>query len=316
VQKTWEKYNPEPIRIEIELHDRIYTMHISAVNHRILAQPPLFSISISSRFQIKSLLIQALPPTRRPLTMSASTKDQPQLKGAQLTPTEATLAILRSADAFCFDVDSTFCEDESIDEIASFLGVGEQVAALTAQAMGGSVNFREALTQRLGVMKPSRHDMQRFLDLHPHRISPGIPQLLSTLKALNKQVFLVSGGFRAVIEPLAQKLDIPIANVFANTILYNDNDNGAYAGFDTNEFTSRSGGKAEAVVHIKSSKKLKTIVMVGDGATDAEAKSLPGGADLFVGYGGVVVRPSVAASADWFVLKIEDITRALNGDDL
>lgn len=292
-------------------------MHIST-NYRISAQPPPFSLSISSRCQISSnSLLKTFSPICRSLTMFASTKDQTQLEGAQLTPTEATLATLRSADAFCFDVDSTFCEDESIDEIAAFLGVGERVAALTAQAMGGSVSFREALTQRLGVIKPSRHDMQRFLDLHPHRISPGIPQLLATLKSQNKQVFLVSGGFRAVIEPLAQKLDIPVENVFANTILYDDSDsgNGAYAGFDTDEFTSRSGGKAEAVVHIKNSKKLKTIIMVGDGATDAEAKSLPGGADLFVGYGGVVIRPSVAASADWYVLKIEDIHRALTGDD-
>lgn len=48
-------------------------------------------------------------------------------------PSAAVLAIWRSAKAVCFDVDSTLCTDESIDEIAAFLGVGEQVAALTSQ---------------------------------------------------------------------------------------------------------------------------------------------------------------------------------------
>ena len=48
-------------------------------------------------------------------------------------PSPAVLATWRSAKAVCFDVDSTLCTDESIDEIAAFLGVGEEVAALTSQ---------------------------------------------------------------------------------------------------------------------------------------------------------------------------------------
>ena len=39
-------------------------------------------------------------------------------------------SIWRSADAVCFDVDSTVCTDEAIDELAAFLGVGDKVAAL------------------------------------------------------------------------------------------------------------------------------------------------------------------------------------------
>eukprot|EP00959_Pyramimonas_sp_CCMP1952_P161054 3367899-Pyramimonas_sp.AAC.1 len=30
-----------------------------------------------------------------------------------------------AADAFCFDVDSTVCTDEGIDELAAFCGAGE-----------------------------------------------------------------------------------------------------------------------------------------------------------------------------------------------
>lgn len=224
-------------------------------------------------------------------------------------PTEEVLATIRNADAFCFDVDSTFCEDESIDEIAAFLGVGEEVAALTARAMGGTVLFQDALRDRLGVMKPSSHDIENFLKSHPHLISSGIPKLLQTLKSQGKEVFLVSGGFRQIIHPLAEKLDIPLAHVFANTILFDDKD-GSYAGFDPEEFTSRSGGKAEAVVHIKENWGLKTIVMVGDGATDAEAKK-PGGADLFIGYGGTVFRQGIAERADWYTFEISQITKAL-----
>jgi phosphoserine phosphatase len=45
----------------------------------------------------------------------------------------------------CFDVDSTVCTDEGIDELAAFCGAGVAVAALTARAMGGSVPFQDAL---------------------------------------------------------------------------------------------------------------------------------------------------------------------------
>ena len=50
--------------------------------------------------------------------------------------------------------------------------------------------------------------------------------------------------------------------------------------------------------------------MVGDGATDLEARQ-PGGADVFVGYGGVVQRPAVAAAADWYIISIQELMDAL-----
>jgi len=175
--------------------------------------------------------------------------------------------------------------------------------------MGGTVLFQHALEERLHVMRPSAADMERYLIAHPHLITPGIPELLEQLQSLGKKIFLVSGGFRQIIHPLAESLGIPVSHVFANTILF-DPESGAYAGFDPEEFTSRSGGKGEAVVHIKKEWALKTIVMVGDGATDAEARQ-PGGADLFIGYGGVVFRQGVAEKADWYVMDVAEISQAL-----
>lgn len=122
--------------------------------------------------------------------------------------------------AVCFDVDSTFCEDESIDEIAAYLGVGDAVAALTARAMGGSVPFQDALAARLDLMRPSSAKIGAFLAERPARLSPGIPRLVKALQEAGKGVFLVSGGFRAVIHPIAESLGIPVDNVYANTILF------------------------------------------------------------------------------------------------
>jgi phosphoserine phosphatase len=38
-----------------------------------------------------------------------------------------------NADAVCFDVDSTVCLDEGIDELADFCGAGQAVAEWTAK---------------------------------------------------------------------------------------------------------------------------------------------------------------------------------------
>ncbi len=210
----------------------------------------------------------------------------------------------------CFDVDSTVCVDEGIDELAAFLGAGDAVAALTASAMGGSVPFEVALSQRLELMKPSAASVASFLQSHPPRLSPRIADLVAALHARGTTVYLVSGGFTQMIHPVADLLHVPRSRVFANTLLF-DSNTGAFAGFDRNAYTSRSGGKAAAIAAIRASDPSRTpVVMLGDGATDAEARR-PGGADAFIGYGGVVRRPAVVTAADWFVDSFEPLIQAL-----
>lgn len=58
------------------------------------------------------------------------------------TPSERCKRVWREADAVCFDVDSTVCQDEAIDELAAYLGVGEAVANVTRSAMNGNARFR------------------------------------------------------------------------------------------------------------------------------------------------------------------------------
>lgn len=223
-------------------------------------------------------------------------------------------AVWRACDAVCFDVDSTVCVGEGIDELAEFAGRGEEVRRWTTKAMDGNVSFRDALSARLTIIEPSKMLMDAFLESSPPRLSAGMLRLSEALHARGKEVFLVSGGFRQMIEPVARIIGIDDrANVYANTILF-DPDSGAYAGFDEREYTSESGGKARAVQAIKGEHGFSSVVMVGDGATDAEARQ-PGGADLFVGYGGSVERAAVRERADWYVFHLDQLTDALEADE-
>ncbi|KAG5046452.1 hypothetical protein JHK86_015858 [Glycine max] len=236
-------------------------------------------------------------------------------------PSKEVLELWRNGDAVCFDVDSTVCLDEGIDELAEFCGAGKAVAEWTARAMGGSVPFEEALAARLSLFNPSLSQLQDFLEQKPPRLSPGIEELVQKLKANGIVVYLISGGFRQMINGGGIKSDIGILirassialkpaakNIFANQLLFRSS--GEFLGFDKNEPTSRSGGKAVAVQQIKKAHGFKTLTMVGDGATDFEARR-PGGADMFVCYAGVQLRESVAAKADWLVFSFKDLINSL-----
>ncbi|KAL0364758.1 UNVERIFIED_CONTAM: Phosphoserine phosphatase, chloroplastic [Sesamum angustifolium] len=81
------------------------------------------------------------------------------------------LDVWRTADAVCFDVDSTVCVDEGIDELAEFCGAGKAVAEWTARAMSGSVPFEQALAARLSLFNPSLSQVKEFLEKRPPRAS-------------------------------------------------------------------------------------------------------------------------------------------------
>lgn len=211
-----------------------------------------------------------------------------------------SMEMLAKADAVCFDVDSTVITEEGIDVLAATLGKGPEVAAWTAKAMDGNVKFEDALAARLQIIEPSKSDIASCLEKHPLRLSPGVDKLVEVLHKRGTHVYLVSGGFRLMIEPVAERLGVSIDRIYANTILFDEK--GDYTGFDTTEPTSADLGKPKALTTIKAKYGYETMVMVGDGATDAQARPP---ADTFIGFGGVVTRQAVKDKACWFVTDFE-----------
>jgi len=209
---------------------------------------------------------------------------------------EHAMAMLAKADAVCFDVDSTVIDEEGIDVLADTLGKGPEVAAWTVKAMDGNIKFEDALAARLEIIKPSQSDIASCLEKHPLRLSPGVDTLISALHARGTHVYLVSGGFRLMIEPVAEILGVNKDRIYANTILFSES--GEYVGFDATEPTSADRGKPKALEMIKAKFGYETMIMVGDGATDAQAKPP---ADAFIGFGGVITRQAVKEKACWFV---------------
>ena len=94
----------------------------------------------------------------------------------------------------CFDMDSTLIETEVIDELADRAGVGEQVRAITEQAMRGEIDFKESFTQRVALLKGL--DVSVMEDIAQHLpITEGVDRLMFVLKQYGYKIAILSGGF-------------------------------------------------------------------------------------------------------------------------
>jgi len=103
------------------------------------------------------------------------------------------------------DMDMTIVAAETLDEVATLLGMGQRVAEITARAMHGELNFDDALRERIEMLagQPEQvfHDVAEQLELNP-----GATELLAAAKAAGVHCVLVSGGFAQVAEPVACRL--------------------------------------------------------------------------------------------------------------
>merc|ERR1719383_555481 len=107
-----------------------------------------------------------------------------------LSNKERAVLTWREADAVCFDVDSTVIQDEGLDQIAEFCGVGDKVKEMTRNAMGGKVTFRKALADRLQLIKPSRQQIEAVVSKPGlNRLAPGMRELVRKLQARGTEVF-------------------------------------------------------------------------------------------------------------------------------
>lgn len=93
------------------------------------------------------------------------------------------------------DMESTIIVNECLDELADYVGLKPRIAAITERAMNGELNFEEALSERVGLLKGlSEGALQDVYD-RKVRLMPGAEALISTMKKNGAHCMLVSGGF-------------------------------------------------------------------------------------------------------------------------
>ena len=112
------------------------------------------------------------------------------------------------------DMDSTLISIECIDELADIAGVKTEVAAITAAAMAGELDYAQSLRRRVGLLQGLDAGALARVYEERLRLSPGAEALLAAAKSVGVKTLLVSGGFSFFTERLKTRLglDYSISN--------------------------------------------------------------------------------------------------------
>lgn len=170
-----------------------------------------------------------------------------------------------------FDMDSTLIRVEVIDELAKLAGVGEEVAAITAAAMRGELDFRASLTRRVALLKGLDAEALEGLAARLP-LMEGAERLTITLKRLGYKIGIISGGFDYFGRRLQERLGFDY--VFANQLEIMD---GKLTGRVVGEMIDGQM-KAELLRRIAAMEgiSLAQTIAVGDGANDIPMLTIAG----------------------------------------
>jgi phosphoserine phosphatase len=163
------------------------------------------------------------------------------------------------------DMDSTMVEGETLDDLAAFAGLGDKIATITRRAMNGELDFKDALRERVGMLKGLKLDALESTWQHV-RFTPGGRELVATMRAHGALTALVSGGFTFFTGRVAQALGFDHHR--SNVLL---DDGSALTGTVAEPILDRDS-KLAALHEFANARgcKLNATLAVGDGANDLE----------------------------------------------
>ena len=186
------------------------------------------------------------------------------------------------------DMDSTLINIECVDEIADFMGVKPQVAAITAAAMRGELDFETSLRRRIALLKGLDASALEHVYHERLRLNPGAEALIEGLHDHGAKFALVSGGFTFFTERLRAQLGLDY------TLANNLEINGGHITGEVHGAIVGAEAKAEFLLRLCEELRIKPAqaIAVGDGANDLKMLRLAG---LGIAYR---AKPAVQAEAD------------------
>ena len=162
------------------------------------------------------------------------------------------------------DMDSTMIQQECIDELADEVGVGDRVKEITARAMNGELDFEAALDERVALLADQSASIIDKVLKERIKFMPGGRTLIATMKTDGAYAALVSGGFTAFTQKVAEILGFDEHH--ANTLLM---DGDKLSGKVARPILGREA-KVEQLEKITARLGLSEndVIAVGDGAND------------------------------------------------
>jgi phosphoserine phosphatase len=185
------------------------------------------------------------------------------------------------------DMDSTMIGQECIDELADFVGLREQVSAITERAMRGEIAFEPALRERVALLRGLGEDIVGRAMAERITLTPGGRALVGTMRANGAHAALVSGGFTAFTTQIAAAIGFDEHR--ANVLIVED---GRFAGLVAEPILGREA-KLAALIELREKRGLRReeTLAIGDGANDLAMLQEAGLGAAFR------AKPAVAAAA-------------------
>ena len=183
----------------------------------------------------------------------------------------SALPSLAEPGLLVMDMDSTAIRIECIDEIARLAGVGEQVAAVTAAAMQGKLEFADSLRARVALLEGAPVTLLDEVAANMPWM-PGLQLMVDTLKQAGWKVAIASGGFTRFAGQLQRELGLDA--IFANELAV-----------EGQQLTGKVSGrivdaavKAEVLQQLAQEYGIAAgqTVAVGDGANDLKMMGVAG----------------------------------------
>lgn len=165
---------------------------------------------------------------------------------------------------YVFDMDSTFINQEVIDEIGREIGQYDRFAEITESAMKGQIDFIQAFYDRIAMLKGLYHE--RAHDILPRiTLSPGIETFIASARRARAHTMIVSGGFDFVLQHFQKPLGIDTIHAHHLEV----DPDGLFTGAITGGIID--GGRKQQLVQEKIAELGLTreqVVITGDGAND------------------------------------------------
>lgn len=173
------------------------------------------------------------------------------------------LPTLAKPGLLVMDMDSTAIQIECIDEIAKLAGVGAEVAAVTARAMNGELDFSQSLRQRVAALTGAPESILAEV-LAELPLMPGLVELVAQLQQHGWRIAIASGGFTYFTSALQQQLKLDAT--FANQLAIQD---GKLTGQVVGDIVDAKR-KAEVVMELAEHYGIAAsqTIAIGDGAND------------------------------------------------